>query len=458
MTLRAAITLCIALCVALCVAVAITVAAPDRPVLAEVYVKSAGKAAPLRGSLVRHDERTFTLRVAGDDRTLAWTDVTPVTAFALKQKTMDRSRADQCLELGRFGWDVGAKEQAQAALRSAVRLDPTLQPQADAVLLRPLGGTVAVAASQPSADKELISTGDAPPPKPPVKKSAETGEPTVKYQPATPEQAADAMKRSREQAATVESKIGVVLKDFETAHFIVFTDWDPRENDFLKQNLEGAYEVVAKQFEMDPKDNVFVGKLPVYMLAKYEDFAAFAREIDGFSDVNNRTAGYFTGNSRGVGHMAMWKPNNNLVGTSSLDDARRLWAYVLVHEFTHAFLARYRSNEFIPRWLNEGVAEVIAYNQFPYADRRRMARLMAMNKAELGFLFDDANRPPGEYYPVLQSMVEMLVATDKKAFLRLINAIKDGSPAEAALKDVYHMDYQQFAMAWREWARKRPDK
>lgn len=438
--------------------VVIAVAA-DKPIAAEVYVKSAGRATPLRGSLVKSDDKTFTLRVGVgvgvDDRTLAWTDVTPATAFTLKGKTLDRTKADQCLALGRFGWDIGAKEQAQSILRTAVRLDPSLRSLADAVMARPVGAAVSAAASQPTVGNELMKADDAPAPKSPAK--TPPAGPVVKYQPATPEQAAEAMKRTREQAGSVQKKIGVTLAEFETDHFLVFTDWDARDYDFLKKNLEGAYSVVAKQFEMDPKDNVFVGKLPVYMLANYDDFEAFARDVDDFADVNPRTAGYYMGDTRGFGHMAMWKPDKSLTGTSSLDDARRLWAYVLVHEFTHAFLARYRSNEFIPRWLNEGIAEVIAHNQFPTPDRRRMARLIALNKADLAFLFDDANRPTGEYYPVMQSMVELLVSTNKKGFLQLIDAIKDGKKPEAALQEIYHADYEQFAKTWRDWAKSRND-
>lgn len=446
-----------ALAVALAAASAATVS-PDKPIPAEVYVKSAGKATPLRGSLVKFDDSVFTLRVAGEDRTLAWTDVTPATAFTLRQKTIDRTHADQCLALGKFGWSIGAKEQAQGALRSAVRIDASLKTQVDAVLATAPGSAVP-AATQPADGKELMTEGAGPAPKTTAKPGDKSPDVHVKYQPSTPEQAAEAMKRTRKQAAEVEEKIGVKLAEFETDHFIVFTDWDKRENDFLKTNLEGAYRVVATQFEMDPKDNVFVGKLPVYMLARYSDFASFAREIDQFPDVNNRTAGYYMGNTKGFGHMAMWKPNESLTGTSSLDDARKLWAYVLVHEFTHAFLARYRSNEFIPRWLNEGVAEVIAYHQFPMANRHRMARMIAQNKQiDIAFLFDDAGtRPTGEFYPVMQSMVELLVSQNKQGFLKMIDAIKDGTSPEKALQDNYNADYVRFAAIWREWAKKQPD-
>lgn len=435
-------------------------AVPDRNIQAEVYVKAAnGKATPLRGSLVKFDDSSFTLKVGKDDRTLAWTDVTPATAFLLKQKTIDRNRAGDWLALGKFGWAIGAKDQAQAALRTAVKIDATLKPDADAVLASPANS--AVATTKPATHKDLIKDGaaskvasaDAA-----TRPDSDADGETIKFKRATPEEAAEAMARNRKQADSVEKTIGVKLAEFETDHFIVFTDWDPREYDFLKTNLEGAYRTVAKQFEMDPKDNVFVGKLPVYMLARYKDFESFAQNIDRFADVNNRTAGYYMGNTKGFGHMAMWKPDQSLTGTNNLDDARRLWAYVLVHEFTHAFLARYKSNVFVPRWLNEGIAEVIAYNEFPYGGRRRMAKLIATQRIDVRFLFNDrGTRPTGEYYPVMQSMVELMVEQHKQGFLKLIDAIKDGKRPEAALQEFYHVDYDQFITIWRDWAKRRQD-
>ena len=432
------------------VAAVVWAVTPDKPMPAEVYVKTAGPAVPLRGSLIAYDDATFTLRIGGEDKTLQWTDVTPVTAFQLRQKTVDRTRADQCLELGRFGWSIGAKEQAQTAFKNATRLDPSLKPKADEILATPSGSALAAASTRPAVNP-VHPAGKRPSTKP-------GAEQTVKFQKPTPDQIDAAMKAAREQSESVESTLNVTLAEFETDHFLVFTDWKTSEYPFLRTNLEAAYRIVAKQFDADPKETVFVGKLPVYMLAKYDDFASFAKQIDGFADVNEQTAGYYQGDTRGYGHMAMWKPSPALVGNSSQPEAERLWGYVLVHEFTHAFLARYKSSVFVPRWLNEGVAEVIAYSEFPYANRRRMARLIAVNRIDVKFLFDDANRPGGEFYPVMQSMAEMLLATNKPGFQKMIDAIKNGAPPEQAMRDVYHADYDAFIAAWRDWAKNRAEK
>ena len=337
-------------------------------------------------------------------------------------------------------------------MRQSLRLDPSNQSQANALLNSP-AGALAGPATRPASD-DLATTGLSQSKKSPNAKDGKAAPAPVKYRSVSPDEAAAAMAVYRQQAGDIQQKLGAHYSEFETDHFLVFTNWDPREYGFLKQNLENAYRVVSSQFNMSPKDNIFIGKLPVYMLASYGEFAQFAKQIDDFT-ANNRTAGYYFGNNQGIGHMAMWKPDSSLTGTNNLHDAERLWAYVLTHEFTHAFLARYRSNEFVPRWLNEGAAEVIASNEFPYPDRARMARLVAVEATDLSFLFDSSNVPTGEYYPVMQSMVEMMLAANRGNFVKLIDAIKDGQEPESALQQLYHADYRQFAAAWREWAKRR---
>ncbi len=304
-----------------------------------------------------------------------------------------------------------------------------------------------------SGKGELIKEADsvAPPVAQPGRKKGEKAE-RLKFTAATPEEAAAAMKRVRDKEAKISEKLKLTLVSFETDHFIVFTDWDTREHAFLKKNLEQAYKVVSRQFEMSVKENVFVGKLPVYMFSKYGDFSRFASTVDGFT-TNPSVAGYFRGLPKGEGHMAMWKPNESMTGSRDIKDAERLWGYVLVHEFTHAFLSRYRSNEVIPRWLNEGIAEVVAAGVFPFPERYRIAKMMAHQAPDLMPLFDDEVMPPGIYYPVMQTMVELLVKTDRKKFLAMIDDIKDGVDPEDALRKHFKTNYAGFSEGWRTWAK-----
>ena len=197
------------------------------------------------------------------------------------------------------------------------------------------------------------------------------------------------------------------------------------------------------------KDNVFVGKLPVFMFKTQDDFMHFAQEFDDLPAIQG-LLGYYAGHGDGTGHMAMWQPRTQVNGAQG-KNAKEQWAYTLTHEFTHAFVDRYISNRRIPRWLNEGLAEVIAQGQFPQPGRRTFAREMALLNTPLDQLFDDENMPGGEYYPVMQTMVEMLIKQNRKTFLDYFDAIKDGVKPENALKQYYGIDYPGLIKAWRKF-------
>lgn len=276
-----------------------------------------------------------------------------------------------------------------------------------------------------------------------------TPDKVVNYQKSTPEEDAQAIADAQKHAADASAEMKIKFTELQTPHFIIFTDWDAREHAFLKTNVEGAYTAVSRQFEMSPKDNIFVGKLPIFMFSKREDFRRFAEDIDAFPPPRD-LAGYYRGRSDGFGHMAMWKPDLTAAG-GNVKTAERQWAYILTHEFTHAFVARYRSNRRVPRWLNEGIAEIIANSQFPRPGYRDFAKRMALANRRVSTIFDDERMPSGDLYPVMMTMTEALANENRKKFLKFFNEIKDGSTPEDALMLNYKVDYVGLEEAWRKF-------
>ena len=129
--------------------------------------------------------------------------------------------------------------------------------------------------------------------------------------------------------------------------------------------------------------------------------------------------------------------------------ARKIWAHVLTREATHAFLARWRSNRLLPAWLARGTAEVIAAGEDLNSGARDAAAAVAAKHASIQALFTDA-APEGEWFPVMQSLADMLIVRDAKAFVALTKAIKDGKTPVEALKAHYNMDHPALEKAWRE--------
>jgi len=54
------------------------------------------------------------------------------------------------------------------------------------------------------------------------------------------------------------------------------------------------------------------------------------------------------------------------------------------------------------------------------------------------------------------SIVEMLMARNPKAFADLINRMKDGEEAEAAMKASYKMSYAEVDAMWQKWIKSVP--
>ena len=270
-----------------------------------------------------------------------------------------------------------------------------------------------------------------------------------KFLPATKEEGEKAIAFFKKFAGEVEEQLKVKFGTIESPHFLIFTDWDTREYDFLKTNVEQAYSLVSRQFDIPVSQNVFIGKLPVFMIASQDDFKRFAREIDQ-SDAADNLAGYYMGNTKGFGHMVMWKPDLKK-SNGNVHDAEKRWAYVLTHEFTHAFVARYRSNGFVPHWVNEGLAEVVADHQFPKSYTYAWARDREKKRKSLSDLFEDKGMLPADDYAVAQTMVETMLKENPKTFLKYFNDMKDGMKPDEALLKEYKVDRKGLEAAWRKY-------
>jgi hypothetical protein len=415
----------------------------DKPLPVQVTLTE--KSERVAGAVIRYDPETVVVKTGKGERELKWSQLTGPSQYMVRAQLIDKKSAADWLDLAELGMRYDLREQAKAAVNNAVRLDPASRLKGDAILR----GQGAAAAAKPAKDAAPDPLGK------PADAAAATspdlfGKPaTAKYEKSTLEQDAKAMAKARAVAASAGETLRIRLAEFETPHFIIFTDWDPREYQFLKDNCEGAYAAVSNQFDIPVKENVFIGKLPVLMFADHAVFNRYATTVDNFP-VPATVAGYFTSHGDGTGHMVMWKPRAAGNATAA---AERAWAYTLTHEFTHAFVSRYRSNRRVPRWLNEGLAEVIAYNQFPRPGAHAYARARAGEKFDFESLFDDQRMPGGAMYPVMQTMVEALIQEDKKAFLKMFDDIKDGVEPEEALKNNFKAGYKDWEPAWRRYAK-----
>ena len=106
--------------------------------------------------------------------------------------------------------------------------------------------------------------------------------PIDKFVKSTDQQNAKAIEHAEKVADDVQKSLELKLKKLETPNFLIYTDWEPAEYPFLQSSCENAYALVGKNFDLAPKDSIFVGKLSVFVFAKKETFRKYSRDYDQF--------------------------------------------------------------------------------------------------------------------------------------------------------------------------------
>lgn len=399
----------------------------------------------VRGTLVELDTGGITLDTRNGEATFAWGEVSPTSAFFAHLKLIDRTSSGDWLQLAAFARGVGAERQAEQSLAEAMKRDDSVADEVARIRRLPLGGLRESVLGSSTTPTTQPAASDLPDPGP---VEEEPQQALAKYLPATEEQHAAAMERAKRAAHESGQRLGVTFRVVETQHFLIFTDWPASDDGYLAETLEEAYRLVAREFDMAWEENIFVGKLPVYMFAHHATFMRYAREIDDQKNLRNAVAGYYRSRTDGLGKLIMSTPQQ--AQEMGLTMARKVWARTLTHEFAHAFVARYRSNAMIPRWLNEGLAEMISEQVHPRPEAIEEVRRIARRNISVSALFDDDHLPPAEMYPVMMSLVQALYRENPQAFVTLIDRIKAGEEAESVLQELYGVDYRGLERAWRQ--------
>jgi hypothetical protein len=393
------------------------------------------------GDLVSIDDAGAVLLVDGQRRRVAWSQVTPTSAFTARLRTIDQENADDWISLVTFGRGVGSERQAAWAAKRALRLDQGLAARVETALATPLGSL-----------REAGIVAEEEPVEPAPANAAPRRELPPKFAPVDPADAAAAELRARLAAQAASQQLGVRLREIQTPRFLIFTDWEPVDDAWLSQQLEGAYALLCREFDVGPEQPVWIGRLPVYMFHDNATMMRHAVEIDGFAphiEQGTHVAGYHASDGRGGNKLVMSKPV--ATGAVGLPRARQMWARTLTHEFVHAFLARYRGDRHLPRWLNEGLAEMLAETIMARPNAIATARQVAQRGEPISYVFDDAAVPGARMYPVMMTLTNGLYRQDPRKFVAMVDAIKAGQDPEEALQEYFGLNYVGLERLWRHY-------
>jgi len=196
---------------------------------------------------------------------------------------------------------------------------------------------------------------------------------------------------------------------------------------------EFHYRVVVKELEREPP--AIGTKSNIYIFERSEDW----KEFQGLGQLEPWTGGIHSQGSLFIVRDPGYKFTDNTLG----------------HEVVHLVVHRYYS-EGVPCWLNEGLAQYLSKAAHASFERARGYRARPRSDAiaigdliPLSILFS-ITHPPGDrvdvFYDESERLVRFLAASDKRAFLALLDALGRHQPADVALLRDYQTRFGSLAL------------
>jgi hypothetical protein len=211
------------------------------------------------------------------------------------------------------------------------------------------------------------------------------------------------------------------------------------------------YQLLSQQFSVPAAESIWIGKCPIYVFWEPSHYDRFTSEIDEIRtvDANMAHANGYHATRGGFSYIVI---NGVSKFGTTLEEEKVEFYHVLVHEGTHAFLARYTGTHSLPLWVEEGLADFIAASLVPQSDVNRKyvtATSVALKNPKMVWELLDKERDltPTEY-GIAQSLVRTLVEQDRKAMVSFLTLIKEGKTEEAAFEQAYRVTRAQFVRIW----------
>jgi len=232
---------------------------------------------------------------------------------------------------------------------------------------------------------------------------------------------------------------GTQFRLVETQYFLFLTDLQPAEVNGYIAYLDLMYSELCKAFGLSPDKNIWCGKCVVVAFKGRQDFINFEAKLMR----NPNAAG-----AQGLCHQSS---DGTVIFSGYKGDSSEAFGTTLVHETTHGFVHRYMSTARAPSWLNEGMSDwmanmIVKGNSKIPTRQKRSAELVA-RRGWGDFL--TTKRIDGDLYGSASALVEILLARDKGGqFKQFFDAIKEGHPADEALKMAFKISYNDLKILY----------
>lgn len=268
-------------------------------------------------------------------------------------------------------------------------------------------------------------------------------------------------------AETRLKEAGLETTLIETETSLIYTTWPKSEHRLLQQSMVQLDKLLGKVFRRPNGRGVFLGKLPVFCFSSRDEFLKFSTQaMDHKPWEMIGVQGYAAFNPWGVVRLVVYRPEKERIHPTERTEIPTIvdWATVTAHEMTHAWMARIQSNRRVPLWLEEGLAEFMAYRMTirvgnrhgvnkweldrEYAQKRYFDDLRN-TKEPLRSLFNASDSLEAEDYPIAMTLVGVLHDKDERRLYSFIKACKDGKPVWEAMQAHFRLSKDEFVDLWR---------
>ncbi|MCG3138511.1 MAG: hypothetical protein HJJLKODD_02376 [Phycisphaerae bacterium] len=429
---------------------AATLSADDgRKVSVTLKLLAGGEAA---GLVSEYDDQGLVLLQQGIPKTICWDIVTTNSAYQARRKILTSARgseknltAEDHFQLGLFLARRNEYSSATAEFNKAKARDPSYEAriqQAWREIRR------AKEQNKPQNNDRMIpqqnQTDD-----PGVIGGGQAAEDDPRYLKFTEDEHRRAVQLYREFGEKVREQLAPDLVLLETRNFLIWTDWPESTRNQIPDWAEQLYSAMCDQFGFPRDTPIWRGKCPIFCFASESRYQKFADELDDYNAAS--ALAYTRTMSNGYAHVVLRRLGNK---PAEIDQ----FATTMVHEASHAFMHCYQSPRKLPAWLEEGFAEYISEQVMGPRCRSGenaalLGRYYAQNNLTIAPLFTFTDSPPGEWYPIAQSVVTYLISRDREAFVRLLQDLKKGDSVEDTLARHYKgLSTRTLEVQWRAWA------
>lgn len=376
-----------------------------------------------------------------DHGRFAWEDMPAREVWRVGRQVLDRSRAEDWLQLGQILSFVAidqpdAQHFAEQAFQRARQLDPEVVAKIDAI--RADVEAESLRRREQRAAEEAARLETTPPEARPW--------PAAPWPEMTAVEQRDARSVMRNDAERILQDVGRSIEPIETSQVLLYTDLERYEAIQIAKQLDQVAHRFAVTMRRNPLRSLFWGKAVVMIFSEQEVYERVQAEAFGYL-------------ARPTDLAIMLPVGPKVFLLSHREGDRRRSELELLRHFVFGLMHRHESPRRLPAWANEGLAEwltheVVGEASWLMKERRRMAYDLIRGDEPLPPIFRvgygderwDAAQPI--IAPLGALLVEYMATQQPNGFPLWVQAVKQGEDWDAALKRYFGLTPAQLGQRY----------